>query len=343
MKHIRWLAAIIFLFVCIFTVTAQVEVSHNGAIIEQIRCAPNAVGTYDQYVDSSKRQFADEVESARRVGAKMEMPANVTSHLLGKEDFEREKAYVGFECRRIKYLSDGLKIVGFIWKPKNTDGKKLPLIIVNHGGNGDLGKLTPWTQFGYYNYVSSGFVVIGSQYRGIDGSEGREEFGGADLDDVMNLIPAAKSLGYVDMNNVFIVGASRGGMMTYLALKNNIAVNAVAVISGMSDIVSSVKERPNLTNVYKLLIPDLERGGEELIRQRSAVYWADKINAPVLLLHGTADWRVSPRQVLTFAQKLQENGKSYELIVYADDEHGVPLNRKDADRRIVEWFRMHMK
>ncbi|HEV8487233.1 MAG TPA: hypothetical protein VGV87_27040 [Blastocatellia bacterium] len=68
---------------------------------------------------------------------------NLTAHLLSKEEFERQKAYVGFECLRIKYMSDGLKVVGFIWKPKNTEGKKLPLIIVNHGGNSETGKLTP--------------------------------------------------------------------------------------------------------------------------------------------------------------------------------------------------------
>ncbi|MFN2596280.1 MAG: alpha/beta hydrolase family protein [Pyrinomonadaceae bacterium] len=294
-------------------------------------------------MESAKRAFADEVETAKRAGFKMEMPANFTAHLLGKEEFEREKAYAGFECRRITYMSDGLKVAGFIWKPKNTEGKKLPLIMVNHGGNGDSGKLTPWAQFGYYRYVSSGFVVIGPQYRGVGGGEGRDEFGGADLHDVLNLIPLARSLGYVDMNNVFMLGASRGGMMTYLALKDNAPVNAAAVISGMADLISTDKERPVMVNVYKRLIPDFEKRGEESLRERSAVYWAGKINAPVLLLHGTADWRVSTSQVLALAQKLQESGKTYELIVYANDDHGVPLNREDADRRIVEWFRMHMK
>jgi dipeptidyl aminopeptidase/acylaminoacyl peptidase len=106
----------------------------------------------------------------------------------------------------------------------------LPLIIYNRGGNREFSKLTPWMQYGFYDFVSNGFVVIGSQYRGNDGGEGHEEFGGADVHDVVNLIPLAKSLGYVDMSNVFMFGESRGGMMTYLALTNNIAVNAVAKI-----------------------------------------------------------------------------------------------------------------
>ena len=343
MRSTLTLLALVVLFLYAPAVFAQSDVRPDGAIIQQAPCAANEIGTYDQYLQSSTRAFADEIELAKRAGFHMEMPANLTAHLLNQQEFEREKEYAGFECRRITYLSDGLKVAGFIWKPKNTEGKKLPLIIINHGGNGDLGKLTPWTQFGYYRYVSSGFVVVGSQYRGTDGSEGHDEFGGADLHDVMNLIPVARSLGYVDMNNVFMLGASRGGLMTYLALRNNVPVNAAAVISGMSDLISSNKERTTMLNVYKRLIPDFEKRGDESLRERSALYWADKINAPLLLLHGTADWRVNPSQVLALAQKLQESGKAYQLIVYANDDHGVPLNRDDADRRIVEWFRMHMK
>jgi dipeptidyl aminopeptidase/acylaminoacyl peptidase len=341
MKNLQFLLPILLLFLCAFRVAAQGDIKNDGAIVEQVPCAPNTTGTYEEYLESSKRGFANEIEAAKQEGLRMEMPGNLTAHLLSKEEFERENAYAGFECLRIKYMSDGLKVVGFIWKPKNTEGKKLPLIIVNHGGNGDLGKLRPWSQFGYYDYVSSGFVVIGPQYRGIDGGEGRDEFGGADLHDVMNVIPLARSLGYVDMNNIFILGASRGGMMAYLALKNKIPVNAAAIISGVADLLS--KERPQLVNVYKRLIPDFEKRGDESLRERSAVYWADKINTPLLLLQGTADWRVNTSQVLALAQKLQESGKTYELIVYANDDHGVPLNRVDADRRIVGWFRMHMK
>jgi hypothetical protein len=38
-------------------------------------------------------------------------------------------------------------------------------------------------------------VVVASQYRGNGGGEGHEEFGGAEVHDILNLIPLAKSLG----------------------------------------------------------------------------------------------------------------------------------------------------
>ena len=60
--------------------------------------------------------------------------------------------------------------------------------------------------------------------------------------------------------------------MVYLALKNNIPVNAAAVISGVSDLSSGGKERSRMVGVFKRLIPDFDKRGEELLRERSAVY-----------------------------------------------------------------------
>ena len=205
-----WLIVAIFLL-CTSGVAAQNDTLRDGTIVEQTPCAPNPVRTYEQYVEAFKRGQAAEVEAAKREGFRMEIPADISQGLVSREEFERRRAYAGFECRRITYLSDGLKVVGFLWKPQDTAGKQFPLIIFNRGGNREFGKLTPWFHLGFYAYVSHGFVVLASQYRGNDGGEGREEYGGADVRDVLNLLPLARSLGYVDMHNVFMLGWSRGG------------------------------------------------------------------------------------------------------------------------------------
>ncbi|MCA1849538.1 MAG: prolyl oligopeptidase family serine peptidase, partial [Acidobacteria bacterium] len=286
------------------------------------------------------------VEGAKQAGTrgfKMEVPADLTKLVLSREEFERRSSYTGVDCRRIVYLSDGLKVVGYIWKPKGGADKKLPLVIFNRGGFREVGKLGPWTRFGFYPLVSNGFVVIGSQYRGVDGGEGKEELGGADVRDVLNLIPLAKSLGYVDMNNVFMFGESRGGMMTYLALKNNIPVKAAAVKSGGTDFFGNLKDRPDFGRVYQQLIPDYDKRPDEALRERSAIAWAEKINVPLLILHGGGDELIGAGRTLAFAQKLQELGKTYELIIYAGDDHNLSLNSTDGDKRVVEWFKKFMK
>lgn len=80
------------------------------------------------------------------------------------------------------------------------------------------------------------------------------------------------------------------------------------------------------------------------MRDRSAVHWADRINVPLLILQGGADWRVQAgTNALALASQLQELRKPYELIVYAGDDHGLSLNGADSDRRIIGWFKRHMR
>jgi dipeptidyl aminopeptidase/acylaminoacyl peptidase len=324
--------------------SSAIRAQSDGTIVERADCPARAQGTFEQYIESAKSGLLNHIEAAKKAGIRVELPADTSNALLNREEFERRKAYAGVECQRIKYMSDGLKVVGYIWKPRDAGGKKLPLVIFNRGGNRERSKLSPWMADGFYDFVSKGFVVIASQYRGVDGGEGKEEYGGADVKDVMNLIPLAKSLGYVDMNNVFMFGNSRGGMMTYLALKAGISINAAAVTSGVADLSGNAKDHPDLvTTIYQELIPDFEKRRDDSMRDRSAVAWADKINVPLLLMHGAADMSIAAGRTLGLAQKLQEAGKTYELVIYAGDGHGLPLNRKDSDKRVIEWFRKHMR
>lgn len=324
--------------------SALPAVAQDGKLVERTPCRPNPV-SYERWLRGTERGYNAEVEDAARLGVSM-LPFSALRPLLPtREELEKRRAYQGFECERITYLSDGLRVTGYLWKPKNTAGRKLPLIVFNRGGNRDFGQLSPWEQEGFYSYVSNGFVVIASQYRGVDGGEGREEFGGAEIHDVLNLLPLAKALGFVDMSNVFLLGESRGGMETYLALKHGMPVNAAAVVSGEADLVAGSKNRPEMIyQVYRQLVPDFAKRGTELLRERSVVTWPEKINAPVLILHGTADWRTDPKdQALAVAEKLQALHKTYELVMYADDSHGLPFHWRDRDQKIVEWFKRYLK
>jgi dipeptidyl aminopeptidase/acylaminoacyl peptidase len=338
-RHTSLLLALLFL-----SFAPQALAQPDGTLLERTPCPPNNV-SYERWLRGYERGYNGEVAEAARMGIFMQPFATLQPLLPTREEFERRRAYQGFECQRLTYLSDGLRVTAYLWKPRDTAGRKLPLILFNRGGNRDFGELSPWEEEGFYSYVSNGFVVLGSQYRGVDGGEGREEFGGADVHDVLNLLPLARSLGYVDLNNVFLLGESRGGMETYLALKDGIPAKAAAVVSGEADLVAGSRDRPEMIYaVYRQLIPGFSQNGPALLRERSAVDWPERINAPLLILHGTADWRTNPKdQALALAEKLQRLGKTYELVMYAGDSHGLPFHWRDRDRRIVEWFKRYMR
>lgn len=233
----------------------------------------------------------------------------------------------GIRCERITYRVDGLAIKGFLWYPGDVRAEaKLPLIVFNRGGTGEDSKLRPNTQFGFERFVRAGYVVIGSQYRGNNGSEGKDELGGADVADVLELVKIGRTLPNVDADNVYALGYSRGAMMTLSAVRDGARFNAVALVGLPADL-RSRGDRPAAD-----------------LAHRSAITFVDRLDVPMLLLQGSGDPLVSTAEnTLPFASALQRQTKTYELVVYDGDTHGIVFNAEDKDRRILEWFRRHAR
>ncbi len=286
----------------------------NGKIIEQTRFE---LPTFEQVPDRFKQ-------------------------LYGRERVERVRNSPDLELLKIKYLSDGLKVSGFIYKPKDVAGKKLPAVIWNRGGAGEDTIITAANYLHFYEMhrlASEGFVVLASQYRGYDGGEGKDEVGGADTNDVLNLFPLARALGYVDMERVFMFGFSRGAQMTLQAIRRGAPVRAAAVVGAPTDMWLSFQENPGIRDLIQSNWAGGEARREQNMEERSAVRWADKLTVPLLIFQGGADPAVSPTQALGLAHKLEEAGNLYELVVYARDDHFVTRNSEDRLRRTLDWFK----
>jgi dipeptidyl aminopeptidase/acylaminoacyl peptidase len=244
------------------------------------------------------------------------------------------------DCHRIVYLSDGLRVVGFVVKPAKIESR-LPVILFNRGGGLEYGNITKENLIYLSFLASQGYVLIASQYRGNSGGEGREEFGGKDVDDVLNLIPLAESLPFTDPSRIGMLGFSRGGMMTYLAIKEGAPVRAVAVVGGLSDLVQFFQEpgKDNMKRVMRQLVgPDIEG-----FKKRSAFEWPEKINVPVLILHGGEDRVVDVSQAKNLAEKLKKFGKPHQLVIFPKGDHGINNLRSQRDQIILEWFEKYLQ
>jgi dipeptidyl aminopeptidase/acylaminoacyl peptidase len=270
-----------------------------------------------------------------------------TKRFYSKDEYETAKNSPSIECLRIQYTSDELKVVGFVVKPRNTQGRRLPAIVYNRGGLLDIGRIDTPNILDFYELASNGFVILASQYRGNDGGEGREEFGGVDVNDVTNLLSITASLPYVDPKNLYFYGLSRGGMMTFLALQRGAVVNAAAVVGAIYDLegaLESMKQRaPGIVGAMTKLIPDYSSRGAAALGERSAINWPERVNVPLLMIHGGEDEEVPVSQALAFATKLSQLRKPYELVVYANEIHEATKNRRDRDSRIVAWFRRYIR
>ena len=242
------------------------------------------------------------------------------------------------DCYKVRYLSDGLQVVGFVLRPK-SNAVKYPAMIFNRGGNQEVGKITNGKLNLLSYFCSKNYVVLASQYRGNDGGEGEEDFGGKDVDDVLNIIELAKSLPFVEPDKIVMVGISRGGMMTYLAMKQNADIKAAAVVGGVTDLEQTYYERDV---VMKNVIRELVGMNKSEWGKRSAIYWPEKINAPTLILHGEYDRKVNVSQAIKLSEKLTQAGKVYELVVFQKGDHSLKTHISERNQKILEWFEKYL-
>ena len=142
----------------------------------------------------------------------------ITEEVNGEKKWKKEYEYLeNIDISAIRYMSDGLKISGLVAKPKAPGN--YPCIIYNRGGNRDFGALKVfYAVMTLGKLASEGYVVIASDYRGGKMNEGKDEFGGKDINDVLILPEALAEIEGADTTKIGMYGWSRGGMMTYLAV-----------------------------------------------------------------------------------------------------------------------------
>ncbi len=220
---------------------------------------------------------------------------DITEELMMSEDTHGSIKEIIFEQRRrfvvFSYPSDGLKIKGYI--SYTQDHEKAPLIIHLRGGTGIFGLLNPANDYSCIN----NYTTISTTYRG-GVSEGEDEYGGDDVNDVLNLITyiskLEKDLSIKLSNNRYIIGCGRGGTQMFLALQRYPFIqayfNKAICVSGFMDLYDTISNREDMKNMF---INDFGLtfgiNDEEWLKYRSPIFRCDKIkkSMPLLLIYSS--------------------------------------------------------
>jgi dipeptidyl aminopeptidase/acylaminoacyl peptidase len=255
--------------------------------------------------------------------------------------YERARTDARFELLKVTYRSEDIPVVAFIYRPKAPSDKR-PVVVYNRGSyvrqSAARELLVP-----FHRLADAGFLVLAPMYRGSEGAPGRDEMGGADLADLMNIRAVIASLPYADSTNVFLYGESRGGMMALQALRDGFEVRAVATVGTFSDLDAYLTENPQVAAISSQILPGFDANRDAHIERRSAVRWADRISAPLLIMHGGNDGSVAPSHALQLAAALQRAGKPYELVIVAGARHVLDPYESERDDRAIRWFRRHLR
>lgn len=227
---------------------------------------------------------------------------------------------------------DGQRIPAILYKPRDiAQGEKLPAIVHVHGGPTAqwFRGFDPFAQF----LADRGFVVIEPNIRGSTGygtkfrDAALKDWGGADLEDVAGAAAYLKTLAYVDPSRLVVFGGSYGGFMTFIAAtkKPDLWRAAVAWV-GISDLHKLyAKSMEHFKYYFREQMGDPEKD-RALWRDRSAIEFADKLKAKLLMVHGVNDPRCPVEQSQVFRDKLVELGRKegtdFEYVELADEGHG---------------------
>lgn len=220
---------------------------------------------------------------------------------------------------------DGLEIPAYLSLPKGKENQKgLPTIIMPHGGPQarDVRRFDYWVQF----LTTRGYAVLQMNYRGSTGygigyqSRGRHEWGGKMLDDINDGARWMISEGYADPARICIMGGSYGGYAALQAVVKEQDIYKCSIsFAPVTDMSMFAAHRRNFVGKERYL--NYIRNDDLSFSDVSPYSNMDKINIPVLLMHGTKDRSVRYKQGKKFAKRMKSKKKDIHFITFEDGDH----------------------
>jgi dipeptidyl aminopeptidase/acylaminoacyl peptidase len=255
---------------------------------------------------------------------------------------------------------DGQPVPGYLFVPKGLDrSRKHPAIVWIHG-DGVNQNYDGWhvqrnyaVYYSFHQYLlQKGYVVFAPDYRGSIGY-GRAwrqgvymDVGGNDAKDAWMAAHYLKTLGYVDMDRVGVWGLSYGGFFTLIAMVDQPRLYRAGInVAGVAD--------------YAMYYQDPYRGAWTTMRigrpeenpkvyaQASPVSRIDRLEHPLLTLHGTADVNVPYLHAVKIIDEALKKGKGnlVDFMVYPGEFHYFTREHVlvDAWHRAERFFDTHLR
>jgi dipeptidyl aminopeptidase/acylaminoacyl peptidase len=246
---------------------------------------------------------------------------------------------------------DGTVISAFVWIPFNLPRQGgAPAVVLPHGG--------PTSQYlerfdrTATALASRGFVVIAPNVRGSTGygrafqQANYRDLGGGDLKDEIAGVRFLVDTGYVDEKRIGMTGGSYGGYMTLMALGKTPGLWAAGVSEyGVIDwraiwLHADLPDRQYLESFLGDPVKD-----KAAYDAASPLTYLNNATAPLLVLQGDNDARVTKDQAEKVVAVMKANGHRVEAHFYPGEGHGF-FKREvqiDALERTVAWLEKYLK
>jgi dipeptidyl aminopeptidase/acylaminoacyl peptidase len=249
--------------------------------------------------------------------------------------------------------SHGERLQGALYYPANYErGKQYPMIVQIYEimstqlhnwtapSERTTYNATVWTQNGYFVYRPD--IIFRPRAPGLSA-----------LDCVTSGVKKVLESGMIDAKHVGLVGHSWGGYETTFLLTQTDMFAAGVAGGPLTNLTSSYGEiywntgGPETNHVEvgqeRMEVPLYE--DPQAYLRNSAVYFANKLSAPLLLSVGDHDGASDWHQDIELYNSARRAGKPVVMLVYEGENHAVAqkANQLDYHRRINAWFDHYLK
>ena len=253
------------------------------------------------------------------------------------------------EPEHVEYPTfDGRRIPALYYAPRSGEARP-PCVVNVHGG--PEGQYRPSFQALAQYLVSAGFAMLAPNVRGSTGY-GRTY---AHLDDVRLRMDSVADLahaaywlrdsGRADPKRIAVYGGSYGGFMVLAALSTYPELWAAGVdLVGIANFVTFLQN----TGPWRRHLREAEYGSPEhdraLLEEISPINKVERIQAPLMVIHGANDPRVPVSEAEQMVERLRSLGRTVEFVRLEDEGHQIAKlkNKLRVYPEAVRFLQRHL-
>ena len=253
----------------------------------------------------------------------------------------------------VSFANDSLQ--GLIYFPEKMDSeKKYPMIVYFYERLSDRKHVhyipTPSRSTINISYaVSNGYIVFVPDIPYIIGYPGQSAYNAI----VSGTKAMLNQFDFIDRDNLGIQGQSWAGyQIAWLITRTDMfkAAMAGAPVSNMISAYGGIRWSTGMSRIYQYEETQSRIGGtiwDQTLRyiENSPVFFADRVNTPLLMMHNDADGAVPWYQGIEYFMALRRLNKPVWMLNYNDEAHNLTRwpNRVDLSHRMFEFFDHYLK
>ncbi len=265
-----------------------------------------------------------------------ELVARLEAAVLGTPEFTEVQA------------ADGTPLNAFLIKPPDFDaGREYGLLMYVYGGPGSQTVVDRWggSRYVWHQYMAKQGVLVASVDNRGTGARGRDfkkqtyqKLGQLETADQLAALSQLAGLPYVDEARVGIWGWSYGGYMTLMATLQSEG----RVAAGVS--VAPVSDWKLYDTIYTERFMRTPEENPEGYARGAPLSYAEELESPLLIVHGTGDDNVHSQNMLQMVDALEQADKQFRMRIYPNKRHGITggVTRVNLFRLISDFVLEHL-